>query len=147
MGMFVYGCDRCQNVCPRNQPWLAQELPVNERAAAKAENFDLRALLHMDTAYFESSVWPHMFYMSSADIWRWKMNVARAMGNSRDQGFVPDLARASEENEDPRVKGMAAWALGHIGGHQAKTALEKFSKTALAGPVAEEVRLAMDACA
>ena len=74
------------------------------------------------------------------------MNVARAMGNSRDQAFVPDLARAFEENEDPRVKGMAAWALGHIGGNQSKTALEGFAGQPFAGPVAKEVQLALDAC-
>ncbi|MFZ5563914.1 MAG: epoxyqueuosine reductase [Thermodesulfobacteriota bacterium] len=147
MGMFVYGCDRCQNVCPRNQAWLAQELPVNERAAAKAGNFDLRALLHMDTGYFQSKIWPHMFYMSAADIWRWKMNVARVMGNSRDQTFVPDLVRAFQENDDPRVKGMAAWALGRIGGGAAREALKKFTGQNLVEPVAEEVRLAIEACA
>jgi len=114
MGMYVYGCDICQNVCPRNQPWLAQHLPPNERAAAKAEDFDLIRLLHMDKAYFKTRIWPHMFYMKADLLWKWKMNVARVMGNSLDERYLPELDKAFTENQDPRVKEMIAWALEKI---------------------------------
>jgi len=143
MGLYVYGCDRCQNVCPRNIPWFSCERPVNARAAAKEKDFDLRALLHMDAAYFQKRIWPHMFYLSSTNLWKWKMNVARAMGNSQDDSYLPDLIRAWDENGDARTRGMIAWAIGRIGGGRARAALNRFL-VGSEGAVREEIQAALD---
>jgi epoxyqueuosine reductase len=98
----------------------------------------------MDKQYFEQKIWPHMFYMSADDLWRWKMNVARAMGNSLNLVYVAELIRAFKENPDERVKCMIAWALGRIGESEAQVALKKFLYEA-AGEVKEEITQAIEA--
>jgi epoxyqueuosine reductase len=72
------------------------------------------------------------------------MNAARSMGNSLDAAYVPDLIRAFEENQDQRVRRMCAWALGRIGGNEARTALEGFL-TRSEGRIREEVGQAIEA--
>jgi epoxyqueuosine reductase len=92
--------------------------------AAKAPDFDLVRLLSMDVDYYQERIWPHMFYMGTHDMWRWRMNAARAMGNTLDPDYIPVLAQAFMAERDERVQAMIAWALGRIGGNKAYRALQ-----------------------
>jgi len=124
MSTWVYGCDRCQQVCPRNQPWMQQSLPENPSLVGRAPDFELSRLLTMDEDHYLNRVWPLAFYISRKNIWKWQMNAARALGNLGDRGNIPVLIEAMNNSRYEEVRAMSAWALGRLGGAQARVALE-----------------------
>jgi epoxyqueuosine reductase len=124
MGTWVYGCDRCQEVCPRNQPWLSQALPENGSLMKRVPDFSLSTLLTMDDKHYVEKVWSLAFYISRKKVAKWQMNAARALGNQGDPENVPLLARSLNESAYEIVRGMCAWSLGQLGGARARSTLE-----------------------
>ncbi|HEX2986747.1 MAG TPA: tRNA epoxyqueuosine(34) reductase QueG, partial [Chloroflexota bacterium] len=133
IGDRIFGCDVCQEVCPHNR--LAR--PCDEQAFAPRAGVGaspaLLPLMSMDGARFKA-----MF--RGSPVLRTKRrgllrNVAVALGNSGDPAAVPALS-AGLGDPEPLVRGHAAWALGRIGGIQARSALER----ALAAEADDEVR-------
>jgi epoxyqueuosine reductase len=86
---------------------------------------------------------PLMFYIPKENIGKWKMNAARALGNSGDTSHVPILAQTLADNPDETVRGMCAWSLGRLGGQKARAALESRLPTE-DGLVKEEISLALE---
>lgn len=124
MGTWVYGCDRCQEVCPRNQPWMSQMLPENDALMRRAPDFALDKLLTMDDSHYVNRVWPLAFYISRKKASTWQMNAARALGNLGDRDNVPLLIQSLRESPHETVRGMCAWSLGRLGGAPRRVALE-----------------------
>jgi len=122
MGGWFYGCDVCQEVCPRNHGKLEANLPNNTFLVETARHFSLPALLESNDECYARIVTPLMYqYLGERKYFQ--RNAAVALGNSGDRDAVRYLARALEDREE-LVRAHAAWALGQIGGGEARAALE-----------------------
>jgi len=139
MASWIHGCDICQEVCPRNQKRLKAKLPPNEFLVKAAQDFELTKLLNLSDEFYAKRVQPLMYnYIREKKYFQ--RNAAIALGNTGDPAYIPDLAQAMEDSEE-LVRGYAAWALGKIGGSQAKQVLE----TSLARETSESAKKEIEA--
>lgn len=133
MGSWIFGCDVCQQVCPRNKAKLKMKLPTNAFLEYLARDFKLDKLLNMSDEHM-ARINPILNYIKDKRYFR--RNAAVAMGNEGDPGYIPLLAKAIQDQYEV-VRSHAAWALGKIGGIDALKVLE----TALARETSEQVQV------
>lgn len=117
-GERFFGCDVCLEVCPfqSKSPLLhlaGNDRPRDLRPHSVLETFTLVDVLELDEARYQSEwVGTAMRRATRSGLRR---NAAVVLGNQRDETAAPALVR-SLADEDPVVRGHAAWALGRIGG-------------------------------
>ncbi len=108
---WIFGCDVCQEVCPWNR-----KAPISgEPAFQPVETFtpvDACELLTLDEAAFQERF--QSTPMSRARRAGLLRNAAIVLGNRGDQSAVPALLGVLNDDE-PLIRGAAAWALGRLG--------------------------------
>lgn len=153
MGNLIFGCDICQQVCPVN---IVAERRLGLRHDGKISSASSQPVQFHPRREFrprpQTGSSPELIPLLSlteeqfrerfrnSPIKRAKRrgllrNVCVALGNIGDPRAVPALIGALHD-EEALVRGHAAWALGRIGGNEARRALVE----ALVGEEDEEVR-------
>jgi epoxyqueuosine reductase len=142
MGDWIYGCDICQIVCPWNKPG-AEAQHILEELQPRTELLDVNLVTELDLSQEEFSARFKGSPVKRAKRRGYLRNVAVALGNLKDSAALPVLATALQDDE-PLIRGHAAWALGEIGGENVQKLLTETSQGEENPQVKEEILRALN---
>lgn len=136
---WVFGCDICQDVCPWNRKSSDTTVPEFQ-PADDLSPLDLHWLLSLGEEEFQQRFRKTPFDRPGrSGLLR---NAAIVAGNSGDSSLIPSLVQCLSD-EEPLVRGAAAWALGKLGGEAASDALRSASRCESAPEVQVEIASAL----
>ena len=141
LGDWIFGCDICQQVCPWNQKFATPALYPHRLQSGQDQEWGATELILSPQEFnqkFEGTP------IRRAKRRGYLRNVAITLGNLGNSQAVPDLTHALHDDE-PLVRGHAAWALGQIGGEVAIAALSEAAQRENHPDVRGEIQSALAA--
>ncbi len=141
IGNRIFGCDICQEICPWNKG-APETTEPRLRARDEVTGPQLVELMVLSDEAFQARYADTP--LARAGRRGLLRNVAVALGNWADPAAVPALARGLAD-DDPLIRGHAAWALGRIIHPRAVDELEARLRVEDDGWVNTEIRLALGA--
>jgi epoxyqueuosine reductase len=127
MGDWVFGCDKCQDVCPFNARALESRWPEFRAERGVGPWIRLSDILSTKTTAEFKARWGHT-PLSRPKRYGLVRNACIAAGNSQDESLVPVLEDLLSDDEAV-VRGHALWALSRLENHRARTRAESLIKT------------------
>lgn len=120
IGNRVYGCDTCQQVCPRNKG-IDFHIHSEFEPEYDVSKPKLKPMLHISNREFKEK------FGHISGSWRGKKPLQRnaliALAHYKDKTAVADIINVMKNDPRPVIRGTAAWSLGKIGTEEAYSAI------------------------